>query len=190
MPAFKYSQKLFLLFLVIIVAGVLFVRTFKRPSDKLIFNDNKTMKITSPAFENNENIPSKYTCDGENASPPLEFSEIPENTKSLAFILDDPDAPVTGGFVHWVLWNISPETKSITEKSVPAEAVSGTNSSDKTGYIGPCPPSGTHHYQFKLYALDTALSLEPSATREDVEKAIEGHILDQALLVGLYQRQR
>ncbi|PIU78690.1 MAG: YbhB/YbcL family Raf kinase inhibitor-like protein [Candidatus Moranbacteria bacterium CG_4_10_14_3_um_filter_44_15] len=147
------------------------------------------MKITSSAFQNNENIPPKYTCDGENASPPLEISDVPAEAKSLALVVDDPDAPLAGGFVHWVVFNINSGTDSIGENSTPQGAVEGMNSAGRTGYTSPCPPSGTHRYFFKLYALGTMLSLDSSATREDVEKAMEGKILDQAILVGLYQRQ-
>lgn len=147
------------------------------------------MKIASPVFENNGNIPEKYTCDGEEINPPLEFSDVPENTKSLALIVDDPDAPIPGGFVHWIVFNISPDTANIEENSIPKDATEGMTSEGKTGYVGPCPPSGVHHYQFKLYALDEMLDLSSSAKREDVEKATEGHILNQAMIVGLYQRQ-
>jgi hypothetical protein len=145
------------------------------------------MKLTSSVFENNGNIPAKFTCDGENINPPLEISEAPTNAKSLALIVDDPDAPA-GDWVHWTLWNIPPDVKVISENSVPAGAVEGTTSFGKSGYGGPCPPSGTHHYQFKLYALDTLLSQENSAIKKDIEQAMEGHILEQVLLVGLYQR--
>jgi hypothetical protein len=147
------------------------------------------MKITSSAFQNNENIPPKYTCDGENVSPPLEISEVPAEAKSLALVVDDPDAPLAGGFVHWAVFNIAPGTNNIGENSTPQGAVEGMNSAGRTGYTSPCPPSGTHRYFFKLYALGTMLSLDSSATREDVEKAMEERILDQATLVGLYQRQ-
>ncbi|TRZ54516.1 YbhB/YbcL family Raf kinase inhibitor-like protein [archaeon] len=146
------------------------------------------MKISSPAFGENESIPSKFTCDGESISPPLEITGVPGNAQSLALIIDDPDAPMAGGFVHWVVFNINPDTKEIKENSVPENAIEGTTSAGQPGYVGPCPPTGTHHYQFKAYALDTTLDLDSSAKREDVEKAMEGHILDQAMLVGLYKR--
>jgi Raf kinase inhibitor-like YbhB/YbcL family protein len=151
-------------------------------------NQIKSMKITSPVFENNANIPAKYTCDGQNINPPLEFGDIPTEAKSLALIMDDPDAPIAGGFVHWVAFNLDPETKTIGENSQPTSGIEGTNSAGKIGYTSPCPPSGTHHYFFKLYALDNILTLDSSAKREDVEKAMEGHILDQTELVGLYKR--
>lgn len=145
------------------------------------------MKIQSPAFEQNQPIPAKYTCDGENISPPLVISEVPEGTESLVLICDDPDAPA-GTWVHWTLWNIPPHTKEIPENSAPAGASEGTTSFGNTGYGGPCPPSGTHRYFFKLYALDKTLDLPPAASPEQLQEAMEGHILESAELVGLYQR--
>ena len=147
----------------------------------------KNMKILSTAFENNAQIPSKYTCDAENVSPPLEISDVPEGVVSLALLVDDPDAPV-GDWVHWIIWNIPPTTTEIAENTAP-QGVEGTTDFDKTGWGGPCPPSGTHHYHFKLYALDQDLDLPTTAKKADLLKAIEGHILDQTELVGLYQRQ-
>ncbi len=147
------------------------------------------MKITSPSFENNGNIPPKFSCDGEGISPALSISGVPKDTLSLALIMHDPDAPMAGGFTHWVIFNMSPALKEIKENSKPESGVEGMNSSGKTGYTGPCPPSGTHHYQFKLYALDEMLKFDSSAKKTDIEKAIAGHILGQAELVGLYQRQ-
>ncbi|MBI5754042.1 YbhB/YbcL family Raf kinase inhibitor-like protein [Candidatus Peregrinibacteria bacterium] len=146
------------------------------------------MKITSTAFANNGNIPSKYTCDGANINPPLSFSEIPAAAKSLALISDDPDAPM-GTWVHWTIWNIDPKTGSIAENSKPA-GIEGTTSFGNTGYGGPCPPSGVHHYHFKLYALDTKLNLPISAKKTDLEKAMQKHILAQADLIGLYTRAK
>lgn len=144
------------------------------------------MKITSSVFEQNQAIPSKYTCDADDVSPPLSISEVPEEAKSLALIVDDPDAPAKT-WVHWVVWGINPQTKDIAEGTVPG--TEGTTDFGRTGWGGPCPPSGTHRYFFKLYALDTELDLDTSATKADLEKAMEGHILDQAELIGLYQRQ-
>lgn len=145
------------------------------------------MEITSNAFEHNQGIPSKYTCDGENISPPLRFSEVPEDTKSLALIVDDPDAP-SGDFVHWVVFNMPAGTAGIGENSSPA-GVQGTTDFGGTGWGGPCPPSGSHRYYFKLFALDTELDIDSSATKAELETAMTGHILDRAELVGLYQRQ-
>ena len=146
------------------------------------------MKLTSPVFQNNEKIPPQYTCDGEDVNPPLEISEVPENTQSLVLIFDDPDAPM-GTWVHWLVWNTDPATTEIAENTVPTDAVEGITSFGQPGYGGPCPPSGTHRYFFKLYALDTRIDLTAEADKEKLEQAIEGHILDQVKLIGLYDRQ-
>lgn len=145
------------------------------------------MQISSPAFTHNSDIPALYTCDGADRSPPLQISSVPSGAKSLVLIHDDPDAPM-GTWVHWLLWNIDPKTEEIPEDSVPPGAVEGTTSWGKTGYGGPCPPSGTHRYFFKLYALDTLLALPPNAGKEKLEAAMQGHILAQGELVGLYGR--
>ncbi|MDO8583128.1 MAG: YbhB/YbcL family Raf kinase inhibitor-like protein [bacterium] len=137
------------------------------------------MKITSHAFGNNSKIPSKYTCVGENINPPLEFFDIPGNTKSLVLIMDDPDAPM-GTFIHWVLYNIDPKEKEIKENSIPKSSIQGLNSMNKSEYAGPCPPSGTHRYFFKLYALDSILEQFPEKMGE--------HIISQAELIGLYSK--
>ncbi len=144
--------------------------------------------VSSPVFENNGSIPGKYSCDGANVNPPILIENVPNGTKSLTLIVDDPDAPV-GIWVHWVLWNINPETKEIKENSVPKGAQQGMNDFRKHNYGGPCPPSGTHRYFFKLYALDTILTLSPNATKADLEKAMKGHIIEQAHIVGLYKRR-
>lgn len=146
------------------------------------------MKLTSPVFNNNQNIPKKYTCDGENVNPSLSIYEVPQNTKSLTLIMDDPDAPM-GTWVHWTVWNIDPKTTEIAENSVPNNATQGTTSFGKPGYGGPCPPSGTHRYFFKLYALDTTLTIPSSSDKADLEKTMEGHIFEKAELVGLYGRK-
>ncbi|MBD3208190.1 MAG: YbhB/YbcL family Raf kinase inhibitor-like protein [Candidatus Nealsonbacteria bacterium] len=146
------------------------------------------MKITSPAFEKNGEIPEKYTCDGEDVNPPLEISGTPETAKSLVLIVDDPDAPM-GTWDHWLVWNINPGISKIEEDSLPKGAVQGTNDFGKNPYGGPCPPSGTHHYHFKIYALDKSLDLEASANKSNLEKEMDGHILDWAELVATYQRE-
>jgi len=146
------------------------------------------LTISSPVFENNGSIPGKYTCDGENVNPPILIENVPNRTKSLTLIVDDPDAPV-GIWVHWVLWNINPETKEIKDNSVPKGAQQGMNDFRKHNYGGPCPPSGTHRYFFKLYALDTIITLSSNATKADLEKAMKGHIIEQAQIVGLYKRR-
>jgi Raf kinase inhibitor-like YbhB/YbcL family protein len=145
------------------------------------------LKLTSPAFRNNETIPAKYTCDGNNVNPQLEIAGIPEDAKSLALIMDDPDAP-SGTWVHWLVWNISPISR-ISEEDVPTGAVEGITSFGKSGYGGPCPPSGTHRYFFKLYALDAKLDLNQNAKKPDLENAIKGHILAKTELIGLYSRK-
>lgn len=147
-----------------------------------------TLTIASPAFKHNESIPEKYTCDGADVNPPLVIEGVPPGAKSLALIVDDPDAP-RGTWVHWVVWNIDPKTKEIKENSVPAGAKQGMNDFRSRNYGGPCPPSGTHRYFFKLYALDTAPDLGPDTTKAVLEKAMMGHILAQAEIIGLYRRK-
>ncbi|MBI2650394.1 YbhB/YbcL family Raf kinase inhibitor-like protein [Candidatus Woesearchaeota archaeon] len=145
------------------------------------------MKLTSAAFANNGAIPSEYTCDGNDLSPPLSISDVPSNAKSLALISDDPDAPV-GTWDHWVVFNIPPTTKEIPKGTEP-KGTAGKNSWGRTGYGGPCPPSGTHRYFFKLYALDTILNLQEGSAKKDIESAMQGHIIAQTQLVGLYKRK-
>ncbi len=145
------------------------------------------MKITSSAFENNGFIPARYTCQGEDINPPLSWSDIPRGTESLALIVDDPDAP-DGAFVHWLVWNIALDTQEIAENSVPEEAVEGANSGGQPSYMGPCPPSGTHRYFFKIYALDTKLSLPAGEDKEILRETMEGHVLGRAQLIGRYQK--
>ncbi len=144
------------------------------------------MVITSSMFGHNEHIPSKYTCDGENINPPLEIKNIPEGTVSLVLIMDDPDAP-RGTWDHWVVWNIPP-TGKIEENSIPG--VEGMNSFKRQHYGGPCPPSGAHRYFFKVYALDTELALTDEVDKQGVMLAMEGHILGQGELIGLYERKK
>lgn len=146
----------------------------------------KELKVKSSAFEPNELIPRRYTCDGENVNPPLIIEEIPEGTRSLALVVDDPDAPL-GTWDHWVVWNIPSASKEIRENTVPG--VEGVNDFRKHSYGGPCPPSGTHRYFFKAYALDTKLNLGANSRRKDLEKAMEGHVLTKGELVGRYSRR-
>jgi len=145
------------------------------------------LQLTSQAFHDNGRIPSEYTCDGANGNPPLSIRNVPANARSFALIVDDPDAP-RGTWVHWVLWNMRPDTTEIPATSVPGGALQGTNDFGKQNYGGPCPPSGTHRYFFKLYALDISPPLKPGATKEQLEEAMKGHILEKAELVGLYRR--
>ncbi len=144
------------------------------------------MNISSPAFAENGKIPKGFTCDGEDTSPPLTISDVPEGTASLALIVDDPDAP-GGTWVHWVVWHIDPGAREIKAGSAPTGAVQGVNSFRKNNYGGPCPPSGSHRYFFKLYALDAAPSLDPKATKADLEKAMKGHVLAEAKTMGRYR---
>ncbi|MGQ9674030.1 MAG: YbhB/YbcL family Raf kinase inhibitor-like protein [Candidatus Aminicenantales bacterium] len=152
------------------------------------------IKIISSAFKEGEMIPRKYTCDGEDISPPLAWSGVPENAQSIALISDDPDAPM-GTWVHWVLFNLPATENSLPEGIPPDKELShgakqGRNDFRRIGYGGPCPPSGTHRYFFKLYALDTILSLAAGATKAELLKAMEGHIVAQGQLMGKYKRQR
>ena len=146
------------------------------------------MELRSSAFENNRMIPKKYTCDDQDINPPLEISGVPAEAQSLVLIIHDSDAPVEGGWTHWILMDVDPGTAEIAEDSVPAGAIQGRTSFGKPGYGGPCPPSGIHHYGFRLYALDTRLMLDENAKKIDVEHGMEGHIIEQTTLVGLYQR--
>jgi Raf kinase inhibitor-like YbhB/YbcL family protein len=150
------------------------------------------IKVTSTALQDGGMIPSKYTCDGENISPPLEWSGAPTTTKSFALICDDPDAPGKT-WVHWVLYDLNASASELPEDVKPREVLSngakqGTNDFQKIGYGGPCPPSGTHRYFFKLYALDAETSLRPGATKDQLLKAIEGHIVAEGQLMGKYKR--
>lgn len=155
------------------------------------------LEITSPAFKNNEFIPQKYSCQGENISPPLEWSGAPAPTKSFALIVDDPDAPM-GDWVHWLVYDIPEQMDSLSEdhskllflaKSITNVIKQGLASFGKAGYGGPCPPPGKpHRYFFKLYALDVSLNLPQGVSKAQLLKAMQGHILGQAQLVGLYKR--
>lgn len=147
------------------------------------------MEIISPAFDNNDDIPVRYGRKFDDTSPPLAFSEISKDAESLALVMDDPDAP-SGTFTHWVVFNIKPEEVELGEGETPAGAVQGTNDYGELGYGGPMPPSGTHHYHFKLYALDSPLNLEEGATSEDLEEAMEGHVITKAEIIGLYSAEQ
>jgi Raf kinase inhibitor-like YbhB/YbcL family protein len=154
--------------------------------------DKLEIKLTSAAFKEGGPIPRAYTCDGVNVSPPLEWSGVPKTAKTLAIVSDDTDAP-GGTWVHWVLYNLPSDNIGLvenlptTEKLV-AGGFQGTNDFGKIGYGGPCPPSGTHHYYFKIYALDSELPLPAGATKAETLKAMEGHIVLQGQLMGTYRR--
>ena len=143
------------------------------------------MKIFSPAFQHNQTIPSKFTCEGEDLNPALVISDVPAGAKTLALIVDDPDAPM-GMWVHWVVYNIPPTLPQISENSIPGKQ--GMNDFGRLTFGGPCPPSGEHRYFFKLYALDAALNLKEGVTKKQLEEAMQGHILSKAELVGLYRK--
>ena len=165
--------------------------TSATPTEATMKNE---LTVTSDAFASGQSIPNKYSCIGRNISPPLAWNEPPAGTQSFTLIMDDPDAPV-GTWVHWVLYNIPlakrdlQEDLPITGKSMDPNAIYvGKNSSGNIGYDGPCPPSGTHRYIFKLFALDTTINLLPGATKEQVLKEMDGHILAQGELVGTFSK--
>ncbi|MGB3492873.1 MAG: YbhB/YbcL family Raf kinase inhibitor-like protein [Elainellaceae cyanobacterium] len=153
---------------------------------------SQPMQLQSSAFDPEETIPQTYTCDGQDLSPPLSWDAPPEGTQSLALIADDPDAP-SGTFVHWIIFNLAADVRSLPEavppdNTLPSGGIQGKNGFGNIGFGGPCPPSGTHRYFFKLYALDTELDLGSGASKPDVVKAIDGHILGHAELMGTYSR--
>jgi Raf kinase inhibitor-like YbhB/YbcL family protein len=143
------------------------------------------MKLTSAAFKDGTNIPTQYTCKGDNVSPPLNIVDVPKNTQSLALIMHDPDAPA-GDFLHWMMWDIPPGTQTIGANSVPVGAVQGSTGFGENHYGGPCPPSGsgTHRYIFELYALNSQLNLNSDTPREKLEEAMKNHILEKTTLTG------
>ncbi|MGH7142245.1 MAG: YbhB/YbcL family Raf kinase inhibitor-like protein [Candidatus Saccharimonadales bacterium] len=144
-----------------------------------------SFQLKSAAFSNGSPIPEKYTCKDQNINPPLTISGVPDGTTSLALIMHDPDAP-SGDYLHWTIWNLSPDLASINENKVPEGAVEGINDFGKVGYGGPCPPAGTHHYLFVLFALDTKLDVTRGAKREEVSEAITDHTITQTTLVGVF----
>jgi Raf kinase inhibitor-like YbhB/YbcL family protein len=147
------------------------------------------MRIKTTAFQEGGNIPSKFTCDGADANPPLRFEGVPAEAKSLALIVDDPDAP-GGLFTHWLVWNIDPKTTAVEENGAPSNSVQGKNDFGKSGYGGPCPPSGTHRYFFKIFALDRQLDLAAGSKRAQLDAQMRGHIIAQGELMGRYSRGR
>ena len=157
-----------------------------------------TLKLTSSAFEHEGSIPRLHTCEGKDVSPPLAWSGVPENAKSLVLIVDDPDAPDPAAprmtWVHWVLYNIPPSStglpQGVSPKELPEGTLEGMSDFQRTGYGGPCPPIGRHRYFQKLYALDTVLPDLKKPRKADVEKAMKGHVLEQAVLVGTYQKSQ
>jgi Raf kinase inhibitor-like YbhB/YbcL family protein len=151
------------------------------------------MQLTSAAFKNEGEIPSEFSCDGRNISPDLSWTGVPEGTKSLVLIMHDPDAPMPNGFTHWLVYNIPTNLDHIPENApnqdqLPGGGIQGKNGGGKYGYAGPCPPSGTHRYYFRLYALDTILQPDVGSSKENLERAMRGHVLSEAELMGRYKR--
>lgn len=148
------------------------------------------MQLTSPSFEHEGTIPRKYTCEGENVVPPLKIRGVPEDAVSLVLIMDDPDVPLAlredGMWDHWIVYDIPPATTEIREGEEP-EGTHGLGTADNLDYFGPCPPDTEHRYYFKLYALDTRLDLPERASKQQVEQAMQGHVLDQTELMGRYE---
>ena len=176
--------------LLAVVGGMLFWgRQAPEPKQARKVARQTTMKLESPAFGHNQAITVKYTFDGENMNPPLVFSGVPKGAQSLVLVVDDPDAP-RGTWVHWTVWNIAPDTKEIRENETPEMAVEGFTSFGKPRWGGPCPPSGTHRYFFKLYALDMMLDLPADTDKNDLEAAMVSHVLASSELIGLYSRGR
>ncbi|EMG36452.1 phospholipid-binding protein, PBP family [Desulfocurvibacter africanus PCS] len=149
------------------------------------------MRIASPAFENGQPIPEKHSCDGEDVSPALTWDDVPQSAKSLTLVVEDPDAP-RGTWDHWIVFNIPPVVKGLREGAgagnLPGQALHGRNSWTRNNWGGPCPPSGTHRYFFKLFALDAMLDLSQGASKAELLEAMDGHILDKAELMGTYKR--
>ena len=151
-------------------------------------NAASSFSVATSAFQTGGDIPAKFTCNGANVNPELKINGVPNGAKSLVLIVDDPDAP-RGLFTHWILWNIDPKTTDIGENSVPTGGVQGTNDFGKRNYGGPCPPSGTHRYFFKIFALDSKLDLKPSAGRAELDGAMKDHVLAKAELIGRYSHR-
>jgi Raf kinase inhibitor-like YbhB/YbcL family protein len=156
-------------------------------NELISFSEDMRMKIVSPEFDSSQLIPEKYTCQGKDINPKLILSDIPKEAKSLALIVDDPDAP-NGTWTHWVVFDIPADSTEIKEDTIPG--IQGANNFGKNDWGGPCPPSGTHRYYFKAFALDKKLELKEGAKRGEVEKAMKGHVLDEAELMGKYQQQK
>jgi Raf kinase inhibitor-like YbhB/YbcL family protein len=154
--------------------------------DKINLNIEQVLNVSSSAFENGGLIPSEFTCDDKDLSPPLSITNVPKNAKTLSIIMDDPDAPM-GTFTHWIAWNI-PHNKIQFAKGEKFDFAQGRTSFGATEYGGPCPPSGTHRYFFKIYALDTKLELKHGSGLKELQDAMSGHIIEEAVLMGKYSR--
>ena len=154
----------------------------------LNMNAASSISVTTPAFQAGGDVAAKFTCNGANVNPELKINGVPNEAKSLVLIVDDPDAP-RGLFTHWIVWNIDPKATDIGENSAPAGGIQGTNDFGKRNYGGPCPPSGTHRYFFKIFALDAKVDLKPSARRAELDAAMRGHILAQSELMARYSHK-
>ncbi|HNW99094.1 MAG TPA: YbhB/YbcL family Raf kinase inhibitor-like protein [Bacteroidales bacterium] len=179
-------RKIFFILLIAVLVILGFSGNF--PFNCKTKTDIDTLKVKSSSFHHNDYIPAKYTCDAENIMPSIEWSKGPAQTQSYTVICDDPDAP-SKVWVHWVLFNIPPSVTKI-EGNISENITEGLNDFGDTGYSGPCPPSGIHHYHFKVYALDSMLSLRKGALRDDVDAAMKDHILAKGEIIGLYERKK
>ena len=180
----------FLILIFLFILGEIFLlgtdNTLKNSASQQPVTSNR-MFLKSSAFSHNGNIPSKYTCDGEDLSPPLSIKNPPKDTKSFVLIVHDPDAPAKD-WLHWTLWNIAPEIREISENTVPQGALQGMTDFGRSGWGGPCPPSGTHRYFFELYALDTMLDIARDSNRKTMEDALASHVIEKAELMAHYKR--
>lgn len=181
----------FLLLIIVAIYAVIRYTDFQPNTKHEVskVNTQTTMKIISSAFADNQDIPIKYTCNGQNINPPFEFIDVPQITQSLTLIIDDPDAPV-GTWIHWVVFNIDPSVREVNENSIPKSGIQGITSSGKASYGGPCPPDGTHHYHFKLFALNKMLSITGTPDNDTVLNEMKDSIIAQAELIGLYSQRK
>jgi Raf kinase inhibitor-like YbhB/YbcL family protein len=185
----KHNRLFFFVGLLIIIVALVYGLHyfFKSDGRNGMTDASNDLQLISPAFREGATISDQYTCRGQNVSPPLNILGAPPGTKSLALVMHDPDA-VGQDFLHWLMWDIPSGTENIAANSVPVGAIQGPNGMGSNSYTGPCPPdgTGTHHYKFDLYALDTTLGLDSKSDRKQLESALKGHILDQTVLTGLY----
>ena len=184
----KAILELILISIFLVIAGFITWKGFyKNREAPLQHSPVSIIKITSPAFEEGKTIPKKYSCDGEDINPPLHIDDVSDRAQSLAIILDDPDASA-GVWNHWLVWNIDPMTREIKEGKLPKGALLGINDFEKLEYEGPCPTSGNHRYYFRVYALDTKLTLKQGLNRQSLDTAMEGHTIEKASLMGTFSR--
>jgi Raf kinase inhibitor-like YbhB/YbcL family protein len=163
-------------------------KSYQATSSPLIISNKTYMKLTSPNFSNGDFLPTNLTCLGEGTAPVLQIADVPTSTLTLALVVDDPDAPA-GVFTHWLVWNIERSTTTINAANLPDKAIVGVNSAGANKYFPPCPPSGTHHYYFRLYALDQKLNLSAKSSVKQLLKAMTGHVVDEAVLMGKFERK-